>query len=77
LNSASFHDLPPAYIMACELDSLLIDSQTYAERLRNQNIPVNLTIEEGLIHSSVRARGVCPKASEAWKRFCDHVVKFA
>lgn len=71
LVSGSFEDLPPAYIMGAEMDSLLVDSETYADRLRQHGNEVELVIEPGLVHSAVRARGLCPKVAEAWKRFCE------
>lgn len=70
LVSGKFHDLPPAYVMGTELDSLLVDSRRYAEHLRDNDIPVELVIEPGLVHSSVRARGLSPRVAEAWLRYC-------
>jgi acetyl esterase len=72
-----FHDLPPAYVMGTELDSLLVDSERYAEQLRDNGIPVELVVERGLVHSSVRARGLSPRVAEAWLRYCTKARQLA
>ncbi len=72
-----FHGLPPAYVMGTELDSLLVDSEQYAERLREHGTPVTLVVEPGLVHSSIRARGLSPQAADAWRRFCAHAARLA
>ncbi|HVK67345.1 MAG TPA: alpha/beta hydrolase [Polyangium sp.] len=73
----AFHGLPPAYLMGAELDSLRIDAETYARRLREHGIPVDLVIEPGLVHSAVRARGLCPAVADAWARFCSRAARLA
>jgi acetyl esterase len=77
LISGEFHDLPRAYIMGAELDSLLVDSQRYAEHLRKNGTPVELVVEPGLIHSAVRARALSPRAADAWGRYCAKVAELA
>lgn len=77
LISGTFDDLPPAYIMGAEMDSLLIDSQEYTRLLREQGIPVKLVVEPGLVHSAVRARGLSPQVADAWERFCHHAALLA
>jgi acetyl esterase len=70
LVSGKFQGLPPAYIVGGELDSLLIDSQRYAEHLRENGTPVELVVEPGLVHSAMRARGLSHQVADAWERFC-------
>jgi acetyl esterase len=70
LVAGRFDRLPPAYIMGAQMDSLLVDSQRYAQRLREHGIAVRLVVEPGLVHSAVRARGLCPQVEDAWRRFC-------
>jgi len=77
LVSGAFHGLPPAYIMGAEMDSLLVDSREYAERLRAHGTPVELVVEPGLVHSAVRARGLCPQVADAWARFCARAARLA
>lgn len=71
LINGQFQDLPPAYIMGAELDSLLIDSEEYAGKLRENGTLVELVVEPGLVHSAVRARGLSFQVADAWKRFCN------
>jgi acetyl esterase len=73
----SFQGLPPAYLMGAELDSLLVDAETYARRLRENNIDVELVVEPGLVHSAVRARGLSPQVADAWARFCSRAARLA
>jgi acetyl esterase len=75
LINGEFHDLPPAYVMGTELDSLLVDSKSYAERLAEHHTPVTLVVEPGLVHSSIRARGLSPQAADAWSRFCVNAAR--
>jgi acetyl esterase len=77
LLTGEFHGLPPAYIMGTELDSLLVDSKHYAEQLTAHHTPVTLVVEPGLVHSSIRARGLCPQAADAWTRFCANAARLA
>ena len=77
LVSGAFHDLPPAYLRGSGLDSLLVDSQLYAARLRDNGVPVRLVVEPGLPHAGVRARGVSPSSAEAWDRYCQAVAGLA
>ena len=51
LINGKFHNLPPAYIMGAEVDSLLIDSVEYHNRLQENNIQSELVIEKGLTHA--------------------------
>ncbi|MDJ0797778.1 MAG: alpha/beta hydrolase [Calothrix sp. MO_167.B12] len=77
LIGGNFDDLPPAYIMGAEMDSLLIDSKEYTRLLREQGIQVKLVVEPGLVHSAVRARGLSSQVADAWERFCCHAALFA
>lgn len=77
LVSGKFHDLPPAYIMGAELDSLLVDSEEYTARLRANGTAVELVVEPGLVHSAVRARGLSPAVDAAWHAFCQQAARLA
>lgn len=70
LVSGWFTDLPPAYIMGAELDSLRADGESYASHLRAAAVPVRHVVEPGLVHAAVRARGLSPQVADAWQRFC-------
>ena len=77
LVNGCFERLPPAYIMGAELDPLLIDAQTYADRLRDHDTTVTLIVEPGLVHSAMRARGLSPQVADAWRRFCGATARLA
>ena len=77
LVSGEMHDLPPATIMGAELDSLKVDSEEYARRLRTHGTPVELLIEPGLVHAAMRARGLSPSVAAAWERFCSCAAALA
>lgn len=77
LVSGTFEGLPPAYVMAAELDSLRADSLAYVDRLHKHGIPAELVVETGLVHGAIRARGLCLAAKAAFDRGCDRLVQFA
>ncbi len=70
LISGMFHDLPPAYVMGAELDSLAVDSRRYAALLAENGARAELVIEEGLVHAAMRARGLSAAVEAAWARYC-------
>ncbi|MCG7374138.1 lipolytic protein [Pseudomonas luteola] len=74
LVSGTFEDLPPAYIMGAEKDSLVVDATEYARLLDSNGTDVELVIEPGLVHAAVRARGISPNVEDAWNRYCLKVL---
>ena len=77
LLEGSFADLPPAYIMSAEMDSLRVDGERYAELLNDNGIPVELVVEPGLVHSAMRARALSPAVEDAWSRYCAAAARLA
>ncbi len=77
LLDGKFHDLPPAYVVGCELDSLRVDAEKYAELLRDHGTPVDFVLEAGMVHAPVRARGVSEPAADMVRRFCAAVAILA
>jgi acetyl esterase len=75
LRSARFDRLPPATILATELDSLRQDAVSYAQRLIEAGVRVELRVEPGLVHAPLRARGMCAAAARAWEDFCASVAR--
>lgn len=75
LRSANFEDLPPATILATELDSLKEDSVEYARHLSAAGIEAELTVEPGLVHAPLRSRSMCPAAARVWDNFCASMTK--
>lgn len=70
LVSGSFHGLPPTLVMGGSLDSLRVDGDQLCDRLRAHGTPAQHHVEEGLVHSAIRARGHSPAVADAWSRFC-------
>jgi acetyl esterase len=77
LLSGSFHDLPPAYIVGAELDSLVVDAEGYAQRLRAHGVPVELVHAKGLVHAPLRARAMSPVAARMFREFCANAAGLA
>ena len=77
LINGNYANLPPAYIMAAELDSLKQDSLIYAEELRKEGTDVELVVEPGLVHGAIRARNMSTGARQAFERACAKLVQFA
>lgn len=80
----TFNNLPPAFVMGAELDSLKQDSIDYVARLRDAGIAAQLRIEPGLVHGSLRARNMSAGARNAFLevscaagRFCADAVREA
>jgi acetyl esterase len=70
LLARSLAGMPPAYVVSFEYDSLRVDSERYAQRLRADGVPVQLVVEPGMVHGCMRARGVSRAAHEAFVRLC-------
>ncbi|HEY3611969.1 MAG TPA: alpha/beta hydrolase [Pseudonocardiaceae bacterium] len=77
LLDGKFHDLPAAYVVGCELDSLRVDAEKYAALLREHGTPVEFVLEPGMVHAPVRARGVSAPASDMVRRFCGAIARLA
>jgi acetyl esterase/lipase len=50
LHNSNFSNLPPAYIEALEIDTLRDEAIAYAEKLKDENIPVETYLVEGAYH---------------------------
>lgn len=77
LLDGKFHDLPPAYVVGCEQDSLRIDAEKYVELLRAEGTPARYVLEPGMVHAPVRARGMSEPAADMVRRFCAAVAALA
>jgi acetyl esterase len=63
--AADLAGLPPAYILALELDTLRDDSLTLAELLGRAGVPCRLTRHDGVLHGYLHYNRVIPKAMQA------------
>ena len=66
LRETNFNNLPPAFIVAAGLDPLCDDSESYADKLRDANIPVHVRHEPFLVHAFLRARHMSEPARKSF-----------
>ncbi len=76
LLETNFSSLPPAFIVAAELDPLLDDSLRYAEVLQQAGVAVHLRTEPDLIHGYLRARHMSEPAGTSFAAICQAVRGF-
>ncbi|MCC9165635.1 alpha/beta hydrolase [Pontibacter harenae] len=57
--------LPPTTIINAEIDPLLSEGQTYAERLEAAGVPVTTRVYEGVTHEFFGMAAVVPQAADA------------
>jgi acetyl esterase/lipase len=62
--SANLAGLPPAYILALELDTLRDDSLALAELLGRAGVPCRLTRHDGVLHGYLHYSRAIPKAMQ-------------
>jgi acetyl esterase len=63
--SADLAGLPPAYVLALELDTLRDDSLALVELLTRAGVPCRLTHHDGVLHGYLHYSRVIPKAMQA------------
>jgi acetyl esterase len=63
--SANLTGLPPAYILALELDTLRDDSLALAELLKRAGVPCRLARHDGVLHGYLHYSRIIPKAMQA------------
>ena len=62
LREADHRGLPPALVVAAELDPLRDDAERYAAKLRAAGIDVDYRCEKGLIHHAIMVPKAIPRA---------------
>ncbi len=75
LNCDDLSGLSPAFLQPSGLDPLRDDSVEYARRLEAAGVYVELSVEHGLPHGSLRARHSTDAGRAAFGRLCDAVVR--
>ena len=70
LLAGDFTGLPPAAILAAEVDVIADDSRRYAARLDAAGVPADLEVAPGLPHGFLRARHMSPSAGRAFAWIC-------
>jgi len=72
LRARTLAGLPPALVQTAEFDPLLDDGRVYADRLREDGVPVTYTEYSGMVHDPWLMFGAVPKARLA----VDEAAKF-
>lgn len=75
LKATSLKGLPPATIIAAEIDPLLSEGKTYADRLKKDGVTVSYKEYAGVTHEFFGMGAVVPKAKEAQQFAADALTK--
>lgn len=65
LRAASLAGLPPALVVLADSDPLTDEGSDYAERLRSDGVPVEVSVYDGMVHGFFRWQGAVDAAREA------------
>jgi acetyl esterase len=76
MKATSLKGLPPATIIAAEIDPLLSEGKSYADRLKKDGVPVSYKEYTGVTHEFFGMGAVVPKAKEA-EQFAADALKTA
>lgn len=76
LRAADLSGLPPAHVMAAEVDPLRVDGERYAHRLGAAGVPATLDVRAGAIHGVSFLTRVWPPAQD-WQRAAAAVLRWA
>jgi acetyl esterase len=77
LRETNFKNLPPAFMVAAELDPLCDDCKNYAAKLRQANVSVQVRHEPLLVHAFLRARHMSEPARASFSAIGDAARRFA
>jgi acetyl esterase len=75
MKAASLKGLPPATVIAAEIDPLLTEGKAYADRLKKDGVPVTYKEYTGVTHEFFGMGAVVPKAKEAEQFAADALAK--
>jgi len=63
--------MPPAVIVACELDPLRDEAAVWHDRLQQAGVASRFYLGEGLVHGCMRARRMSPAAMRLFEEICE------
>lgn len=66
LRQSSLRGVAPAFVEVSEYDVLHDEGLAYADRLRDEGVPVEVVEQEGMLHGFIRQAGVFDRTSTAW-----------
>jgi len=75
MKAASLKGLPPATIVAAEIDPLLTEGKQYADKLKKDGVKVDYRAWNGVTHEFFGMGAVLPKAKEAEQYAADALTK--
>lgn len=75
MKATSLKGLPPATIIAAEIDPLLSEGQAYADKLKKDGVAVTYKEYKGVTHEFFGMGAVVPKAKEAEQFAADQLKK--
>jgi acetyl esterase len=75
MKAASLKGLPPATIVAAEIDPLLTEGKQYADKLKKDGVAVDYREWSGVTHEFFGMGAVVPKAKEAEQFAADALTK--
>lgn len=77
LAADDFSGAPPTVAISADIDPLRDDAACYVAKLTAAGIAAEWINESGLVHDYLRARHVSRRASAAFSRICDAIVRLA
>jgi acetyl esterase len=75
MKAASLKGLPPATVITAEIDPLLSEGKSYADRLKKEGVTVSYKEYAGVTHEFFGMGAVVPKAKDAEQFAADALVK--
>lgn len=75
MKAPSLAGLPPATVIAAEIDPLLSEGKAYADKLKKDGVPVTYREYSGVAHEFFGMGAVVPKAKEAEQFAADQLKK--
>lgn len=76
LEADDFAGLAPALVMVARVDPLCDHGIAYVAALTAHNVPAEVWVGEGMVHSSLRAFGVA-EVEQAWARMAAQLLRWA
>lgn len=73
--AASLKGLPPATVVAAEIDPLASEAKAYADRLQADGVPVHYREFDGVTHEFFGMQAVLPKAEDAQRFVAEDLQK--
>ncbi|GGN80228.1 alpha/beta hydrolase [Nocardia rhizosphaerihabitans] len=73
MRADSLRGLPPALVITAEVDPIRDDAEAYAQRLREEGVPVSSTRYPGVFHGFVTEVSVFAQAKQAIDEVCQYL----